>query len=218
MKTPIWARLTSTCLPLPVKRTTRGLGLLTLVTLVSVSGCAANPAAPQTSPQTASAVSAPTPPEAPPPIARSDIESAQRAWCDALIAIGSATDPKAKARDVLATAYNYDDAPVLFKPTLTHGAQTFRFDKAGALAYFVGGDEKYPDDKGFALKGWKTCDFKVGATFIHRDVALAMGNVFISDGKETKVKVDKTFGYRRGADGLKIVLHHSSLPYEPKAN
>jgi len=28
------------------------------------------------------------------------------------------------------------------------------------------------------------------------------------------VKVDKSFGYRRGAGGsLKLVLHHSSLPY-----
>ncbi len=32
--------------------------------------------------------------------------------------------------------------------TLTHGDQTFRLDKRGALAYFVGGDEMYPSDKG----------------------------------------------------------------------
>ena len=29
------------------------------------------------------------------------------------------------------------------------------------------------------------------------------------------VKVDKSFGYKRAAGGsLKLVLHHSSLPYE----
>ncbi|MCX5744837.1 MAG: hypothetical protein NT062_20305 [Proteobacteria bacterium] len=47
-------------------------------------------------------------------------------------------------------------------------------------------------------------------------MAIAMGNVYFRDAKGTEVKVDKTFGYRRDASGaLKIVLHHSSLPYTP---
>ncbi|MEM7270835.1 MAG: phosphoribosyl-AMP cyclohydrolase, partial [Pseudomonadota bacterium] len=29
-------------------------------------------------------------------------------------------------------------------------------------------------------------------------------------------KVDKTFGYKKDADGaVRIILHHSSLPYQP---
>jgi hypothetical protein len=37
------------------------------------------------------------------------------------------------------------------------------------------------------------------------------------DSKGNVTKVDKTWGYARGADGgLKIVLHHSSLPYSAK--
>jgi len=42
---------------------------------------------------------------------------------------------------------------VLFKPTLPVNPQTFRATRAGALAYFVGGDPSFPKDKGFALKG-----------------------------------------------------------------
>jgi hypothetical protein len=45
----------------------------------------------------------------------------------------------------------YDNGTVLFKPTLTFGDQTFRLDKEGAAAYFIGGNPKYPNDTGFAL-------------------------------------------------------------------
>jgi len=43
-----------------------------------------------------------------------------------------------------------------------------------------------------------------------------MGNYFFTgtDGDETKVEY--SFGYTKDEDGnLKIVLHHSSLPYSP---
>ena len=43
-----------------------------------------------------------------------------------------------------------------------------------------------------------------------------MGNVYMwdTDGKETVV--DKTWGYRADEKGnLRIILHHSSLPYKP---
>jgi hypothetical protein len=150
------------------------------------------------------------------PIQRVDIENAQRAWCDALLAIGSAPEPRRAAEGVLDSAYNYAAAPVLFKPTLTYGKQTFRFERQGALAYFVGGDPAYPDDKGFALKGWKTCRADVREVFIRDSVAIAMGNVYFTDGHGGEVMVDKTFGYVRDGKNLKIVLHHSSLPYKPE--
>jgi len=52
-----------------------------------------------------------------------------------------------------APAYAYRMGAVLFKPTLPVNPQTFRATRAGALAYFVGGDPSFPKDKGFALKG-----------------------------------------------------------------
>lgn len=155
------------------------------------------------------------------PITQSQVEGAQRAWCDALVSIASTGqaggDAKALASRILSSAYGYDDGPVLFKPTLTHGAQTFRMDKRGALAYFVGGDASYPDDDGFALKGWTSCRPEIKGWVHDGDMAIAMGNVHIENKQGQKVMVDKTFGYKRDPAGnLKIVLHHSSLPYSPK--
>ena len=41
-----------------------------------------------------------------------------------------------------------------------------------------------------------------------------MGHVTVIDAKGNRTMVDKTWGYVRGPDGkLRIVLHHSSLPY-----
>jgi photosystem II stability/assembly factor-like uncharacterized protein len=55
-----------------------------------------------------------------------------------------------------------------------------------------------------------------GIVALSRDAALAMGNVTFTDDTGAQVKVDKTFGYRRDSSGaLRIVLHHSSLPYMP---
>lgn len=155
------------------------------------------------------------------PISRAEVESAQRAWCSALLSLSEAgrkgTDAKALATGILSSAYNYDRGPVLFKPTLTHGAQTFRMDKRGALAYFVGGDTTYPNDDGFALKDWVSCRPDIRGVVTDGDMAVAMGNVHFANGKGDKVMVDKTFGYLRQADGsLSIVLHHSSLPFSPK--
>jgi len=155
------------------------------------------------------------------PITRSQVEAAQRGWCDALLSLSEAgrkgTDAKALATRILSTAYNYDRGPVLFKPTLTHGEQTFRMDKKGALAYFVGGDTAYPNDNGFALQDWVSCRAEVRGVVESGDMAIAMGNVHLANGKGDKVMVDKTFGYQRQADGsLVIVLHHSSLPFAPK--
>jgi hypothetical protein len=149
------------------------------------------------------------------------VKDAQRSWCDALLSITAASregrDAKALATQVLETAYDYGRGPVLFKPTLTHGEQTFRMTERGALAYFVGGDATYPNDTGFARKDWVACEPTIVETVtLSPDAALAMGNVTLTDGSGTRVTVDKTFGYRRDEGGkLRIVLHHSSLPYTP---
>ncbi len=93
-------------------------------------------------------------------------------------------------------------------------AQTFRTTRAGALAYFVGGDQAFPKDTGFALKGWTKCDFTNIAIFIAGDTATTMGNVSIT-GKDGKITtVDKTWKFVKDDNGkLRIVVHHSSLPF-----
>lgn len=43
-----------------------------------------------------------------------------------------------------------------------------------------------------------------------------MGNVILTDKDGKVTKVDKTWAFKKNDDGkLKIILHHSSLPYNP---
>ena len=156
-----------------------------------------------------------------------EVNAAQQAWCDALVKIGKLKeeggDYKAFAKQVLSDAYNYDNGKVFFKPTLAFGDQTFRNDKKGALAYFVGGDPDYPNDKGFALTPWVKARYdnagdKNEGIQIYGSVAITMGNVWLTgkDGKE--IMVDKTWVFKKGRDGkLKIIVHKSALPFTPSA-
>jgi hypothetical protein len=157
-----------------------------------------------------------------------EVNAAQQAWCDALVQIGKLKeeggDYKAYAEKVLSEAYNYDQGKVFFKPTLAFGDQTFRNDKKGALAYFVGGDPDYPDDKGFALKPWVKArydnagDNNLGIQ-IYGSVAITMGNVWVTDKEGNEVMVDKTWVFKKGKDGkLRIIVHKSSLPFNPQTN
>lgn len=157
-------------------------------------------------------------------ITEAEVQAAQEAWGKALIQIGQDYDSKglkkatATAQAVLDAAYGYNMGPVLFKPTLTHGDQTFRTTKEGALAYFVGGNKAYPNDSGFALKGWQKYEYKNAAVHINGDMALTMGNVMLTDKNGNVTKVDKTWAFKKDDQGkLRIVLHHSSLPYTPPA-
>jgi hypothetical protein len=69
-------------------------------------------------------------------ITKAEVNAAQQAWCDALVAIGKTHadggDAKALAEKVLTEAYAYDTGKVFFKPTLAYGPNTFRPTKKGA--------------------------------------------------------------------------------------
>ncbi|MDT7836645.1 hypothetical protein [Aquabacterium sp. OR-4] len=153
-------------------------------------------------------------------VTEAEVLAAQQAWCKALVDISathnSSGQPAAKAlaEKVIDAAYGYQMGAVLFKPTLTVNPQTFRTTRAGALAYFVGGDAAFPKDTGFALKGWTKCDVANSAIFIAGDSATTMGKVHFTgkDGKLTSV--DKTWKFVKDDAGkLRIVVHHSSLEY-----
>lgn len=157
------------------------------------------------------------------PITAAEVEAAQKAWGDALVSISTEHDARGPAaarrlaEQVIDSAYGYAMGPVLFKPTLTVAPQTFRTTREGALAYFVGGDANYPNDSGFALKHWRRYQIDNAGIVITGNSAISMGNVTLWDSKGNMTRVDKTWGYVRGGDGrLRIVLHHSSLPYSSK--
>jgi hypothetical protein len=152
------------------------------------------------------------------PITPADVQAAQQAWGEAIIAIGLAHaqggDAQTEARKALDTLYAYDLGPVLFKPTKA-AEQPFRPTPDAALSYFVGGS--IPEDHGFALQPWSGVRFDDPELFIDSDSAVAMGHYGFTDAQTgSETKVEYTFGYRRDAEGgLRIFLHHSSLPYAP---
>jgi len=156
------------------------------------------------------------------PISETELAQARKIWGDALIAIAKAYEAdgidgaRTVAEGALDTAYGYNLGPVLFKPTLASGQQTFRPTRTGALSYFVGHNADYPLDSGFGIKGWREVTTETAASFTEGDVAMWMGWVTMTDKDGKITKVDKSFGYKKDSDGtLRIVLHHSSLPYQP---
>ena len=156
-------------------------------------------------------------------ITEEELANARQIWGDALVAISKAYDEegidaaRAVANGALDAAYGYELGPVLFKPTLASGEQTFRTTRDGALAYFVGHSDEYPGDGGFGIKGWRTVVSETAASFIEGDVAMWMGWVTFTDKNGDVTKVDKSWGYKKDESGtLRIVLHHSSLPYQPE--
>lgn len=151
-------------------------------------------------------------------ISEAEVTASQLAWCNALLDIGAVNDregaaaAKTLASKVIDQAYGYQLGAVLFKPTLTVNPQTFRTTKAGALAYFVGGDPDFPKDKGFALKGWTRCEVVNAAILLDGDSATTMGKVHFTAKGGKVTTVDKTWKFIKDDEGrLRIVVHHSSL-------
>lgn len=155
-------------------------------------------------------------------ITEQELTEARKIWGDALIAISTAYDEQGidaateLANGALDAAYGYNMGPVLFKPTLASGEKTFRPTREGALSYFVAHNDNFPLDGGFALKSWRKVESETSASFIDGDVAMWMGWVTFTDKGGNVTKVDKSWGYKKDEEGtLRIVLHHSSLPYQP---
>lgn len=148
------------------------------------------------------------------------VTEAHDRWCSGLIAISTAHkqggDYKRAAEDMLNNVYMFQDNKILFKPTLTHGDQTFRFDREAVLSYFIGGNDKYAQDSGFALKNWASCRHQSARSVVEGDIAISMGNIWLKDDNANEVKVDKTFVFKKGSDNkLFFITHMSALPYSP---
>lgn len=155
------------------------------------------------------------------PISEQDISEAISAWGSGILEISKGYEVGGfeQARDVadnmLDKLYGFHLGPVLFKPTLSGGINTFRQTKLGALSYLVGHNSNYPGDTGFGIKYWRDVRPDMAAVFLDERVAMWMGWVTFTDKNDNVTKVDKSWGYKLDEDGeLKIMLHHSSLPYD----
>ena len=149
-------------------------------------------------------------------VGEADVNIAQKAWGDGIVAIASAPHSDGDyvdiARNHVETLYAYDIGTVLFKPTLA-AVEQFRPNFESALSYFVASNNACPEDKGFAIKGWTNVRFENSDIILREDSAIAMGNYFFTTPEGDEVKVEYTFGYIVDSSGnLRINLHHSSMP------
>lgn len=156
------------------------------------------------------------------PITPTEVTAAQQAWGAGIVTIGKAfeaggeTSAREAAQRHLDRYYGFGLGDVLFKPTLA-AEDPFRTDPKQALSYFVGGDPDHAEDKGFALRPWTQVRWENVGTKIHGGMAVAMGHYYFTPADGTgEVKVEYSFAYVRDSDGrLRIILHDSSLPYDP---
>ena len=155
-------------------------------------------------------------------ISEQDLLDAISAWGNRLVEISEAFENEgivqatSVAENMLDRLYGFNLGPVLFKPTLSGGIQTFRPTREAALSYFVGQNPVYPQDSGFGIKFWRKVSAEASAVFIDETVAMWMGWVTFIDKNDQVTKVDKSWGYKLDDKGdLRIILHHSSLPYLP---
>lgn len=150
------------------------------------------------------------------------VVSTLQLWCDNVVRIGKihseGGDVASAAAQIISDNYDYDKGKVLFKPTLTFGPQTFRPTKEGALSYFIGGNPDFPNDEGFKLKPWVKVWFNKLDYVLHGDLAIVQCNVHLIGDDDSHIFVNKSFVFKICDDGrVRIVLHQSSLPFQPQA-
>ncbi len=153
-------------------------------------------------------------------ITKQEVENAQKTWGEGVVNIGALVSEKEKClsftENFVNELYDFDAKEVLFKPTKAAMKQ-FRLTKTGAISYFIGENSDFSEDKGFALQPWTNVRFENAAVILEDTRALAMGNYYFTDKNGGETKVEYTFGYSKGENGgLKIDVHHSSLPFTPE--
>ena len=150
-------------------------------------------------------------------ISLKEVENIQKDWGSNLIKLGSLKGSfeacENEASQMIKRLYGYDNGIVLFKPTKAKESQ-FRLSFEGAKSYFIGGNDNFMEDSGFALQPWINVRFENASVILNEKTASAMGNYFFTEPNGNIVKVEYSFGYFLDSNGnLKINLHHSSLLY-----
>ena len=150
-------------------------------------------------------------------ITKDEVLKFQDNWAAGIINIGELFKNNKgyvdEAENFISRLYAYESEEVLFKPTLAVDTQ-FRLDKIAALSYFVGGNSKYSEDLGFAIKDWIKIRWENIGIKIIDNIAICMGNYFFSKSNEDDLMVEYTIVLKKIAGELKIILHDSHLPYQ----
>lgn len=152
-------------------------------------------------------------------IEKSEMLEALEKWRQGLLSIHHAfannENYTAVAKKMLEDNYAFGKSEVLFKPTLA-STVPFRITFDSALSYFIGGNEKYPEDRGFALLPWVSVEFEIAGVITGENQGILMGNKILKHLNGNTTIANFTMGFNKNKEGeLKINLHHSSLPYTP---
>ena len=147
---------------------------------------------------------------------KKEIINMQEEWALVIVKMGKLSNDResleAFTSDFLDKIYDFQNQ-VLFNPTKAANEQ-FRNTKDSAFSYFIAGDNRVcEEDNGFALSNWSEILFDNSNIIINEDVAIAMGNYTFKN-KASNIKVEYSFVYKNYGDQIKIILHHSSLPYK----
>ena len=146
-----------------------------------------------------------------------DILDFQKEWGNSIIKISDSykknNDYLNDTNNLLDSLYAYDYEEVLFKPTLASDNQ-FRLSRTGALSYFIGGNDQFKEDEGFAIKGWTKIRWENAGYKIYSDIAVCMGNYFFSIDNSEPLKVEFTIVLKIIDGKLKLILHDSHLPFQ----
>ena len=140
----------------------------------------------------------------------------QNKWASGIFEIGKTKNNFKESVSVttkfINELYDFENGNVQFKPTKASEKQ-FRNDFESALSYFIGNNTDFSEDSGFALNPWVSVEFENDSINVYDDIVIAMGNYFFIDQNGDKTKVEYSFVYKKVGDSLKIILHHSSLPF-----
>ena len=146
-----------------------------------------------------------------------DILDFQKEWGNSIIKISDSykknIDYLNDTNNLIDSLYAYDHEEVLFKPTLASDNQ-FRLSRTGALSYFIGGNNQFKEDEGFAIKGWTKIRWENAGHKIFNDIAVCMGNYFFSIDNSEPLKVEFTIVLKEIDGKLKLILHDSHLPFQ----
>ena len=146
-----------------------------------------------------------------------DILDFQKEWGNSIIKISDShkknIDYLNDTNNLIDSLYAYDHEEVLFKPTLASDNQ-FRLSRTGALSYFIGGNNQFKEDEGFAIKGWTKIRWENAGHKIYNDIAVCMGNYFFSIDNSEPLKVEFTIVLKKIDGRLKLILHDSHLPFQ----
>ena len=147
---------------------------------------------------------------------KEEIINIQKEWASGIVKMGELSNNRDSLEsftsDFLDKIYDFQNQ-VLFKPTKAANEQ-FRNSKGSAYSYFIAGDDREcQEDNGFALSNWTEILFDNSNIIINEDIAIAMGNYTFKN-EVSKIKVEYSFVYKNYGNEIKIILHHSSLPYK----